>query len=156
MRRREFAKLVAATALWPTVANAQKPMPVIGFLSSRAPSESALHVAAFLKGLSEAGYVVAQNVVIEYRWAEGQYDRLPTLAVALVEHKVDVIASFGGSPAALAAKTASSTIPIVFHVGGDPVDEGLIASLARPGGNLTGVSFPVVSRERHSCFASIR
>ena len=116
----------------------QKAMPVIGFLSSRSPGESAPFVAAFRQGLSEAGYVEGQNVAIEYRWAEGHYDRLPALAADLVGRKVDVIATTGGDPSALAAKSATSTIPIVFTSGGDPVENGLVASLARPGGNLTG------------------
>jgi putative tryptophan/tyrosine transport system substrate-binding protein len=116
----------------------QKAMPVIGYLGSESPGPMAPFVAAFLQGLSETGYVDGQNVAIEYRWAEGDYDRLPALAADLVRRKVDVIATLG-IPSALAAKSATSTIPIVFSVG-DAVERGLVASLARPGGNLTGVS----------------
>jgi putative ABC transport system substrate-binding protein len=117
----------------------QKAMPVIGYLSSNSPSPSAPLLAAFRQGLSEVGYVEGQNLVIEYRWAEGLYDRLPALAADLVGRKVDVMAATGGS--AHAAKNATSTIPIVFTGSGDPVGDGLIATLARPGGNVTGVTF---------------
>src|SRR2546423_5138055 len=140
MNRREFLLLLGG-ALTPTGAlrAQQKTRPVIGFLNSASPGPYAHFVAAFHHGLSETGYVEGQNLTIEYRWAEGSYDRLPALAADLVGRKVDVI--FATSyPAALAAKTATSTIPIVFFSGGDPVRDGLVASLARPGGNLTGVS----------------
>jgi len=142
MRRRELvAGLVAAAAIFPLIARAQqKAMPVIGYLQSAAPGPSAPYLAGLRQGLNEAGYVEGQNLTIEYRWGDGDYGRLPALAADLVRRKVDVIATGGGPPAALAAKVATSTIPIVFVVGTDPVELGLVASLARPGGNLTGVS----------------
>jgi len=145
MRRREFVKAAAGAAVaWPFAAGAQQPaMAVIGFLSSRSPGEAALLVAAFRQGLSDTGYVEGQNLTVEYRWAEGHYDRLPAFAADLVSRKVDVIAASGGPNSAQAAKSATSTIPIVFIVGSDPVADGLVSSLARPGGNLTGVSIQV-------------
>jgi putative tryptophan/tyrosine transport system substrate-binding protein len=123
----------------------QKAMPVIGFLSGTSPGTLAASLAAFRQGLSETGYVEGQNLEIEYRWAEGRYDRLPALAADLVSRKVDLIVASGALPSALAAKNATSSIPIVFTGVGDPVGVGLVASLARPGGNLTG--FDLMSTE---------
>jgi len=139
MKRRELMLLLgAALTAAPALRAQQKAMPMIGVLSSGLPGPNAANVAAFRQGLSETGHVEGQNVAIEYRWAEGHYDRLPGLAADLVGGKVDVIAT-GGTPSVLAAKSATSTIPIVFS-SGDPVEGGVIASLSRPGGNLTGVS----------------
>jgi putative tryptophan/tyrosine transport system substrate-binding protein len=145
LNRRDLLILGGSVVAWPRATRAQqKTMPVIGFLGSTSPGAFAPNVAAFHRGLSEAGYVEGQNVAIEYRWAEGNFDRLPALAADLVARKVDVIVSGGGGIGTFAAKSATSTIPIVFAVGGDPVELGLIASLARPGGNLTGVSIITV------------
>lgn len=138
MRRREFLLLLAGATIAARALNAQKAMPVIGFLHGGSPGPYAPAVAAFHQGLSETGYLERQNLAIEYRWAEGHYDRLRALAADLIGRGVEVIAALGGTPSALAAKNATSTIPIVFSVG-DPVERGLVASLARPGGNLTGV-----------------
>ena len=139
MKRRELMLLLAGAMTAPCGLHAQQEaMPVIGYLGSEASGPSAPFVTAFLQGLNDTGYVEGQNMVIEYRWADGRYDRLPALVTDFVGRKVDVIAALG-LPSALAAKSATSTIPIVFSVG-DPVERGLVASLARPGGNLTGVS----------------
>jgi len=142
MRRREFLGVMGAgLAAWPRAVCAQhQAMPVIGYLSSRSLGDSAALVAAFREGLGEAGFVEGQNVAIEYRWAEGQYDRLPAQAADLARQGVAVLVTTGGEPSALAAKAATSTIPIVFTAGGDPVKIGLVESLNRPGGNATGVS----------------
>jgi putative ABC transport system substrate-binding protein len=142
MRRRNFMTVLAGAAAYPLLAVAQqKAVPVIGYVGLGSPDNPMVvsTLTAFRQGLSETGYVEGQNLAIEYRWAEARTDRLPALAADLVGRKVDLIMTAGGDPAALAAKNATSTIPIIFFTGGDPVERGLVASLARPGGNLTGV-----------------
>ena len=143
MRRREFTVLLSGAAVgWPLATRAQQPtMPIVGFVSGRSADTAVREVAAFRKGFNETGYVEGQNATIEYHWLEGQYDRLPSLMADFVSRRVAVIATLGSNPAALAAKAATTTIPIVFSVGEDAVRMGLVTSLARPGGNATGINF---------------
>jgi len=148
MRRREFIAFVGCTAAaWPLAARAESAMPVIGFLNSASSQPFANYVASFRAGLKTTGYVDGQNVVIEFRWAEGHYDRLPEMAADLVRRKVAVLVSTGGSPSITAAKAATTTIPIVFTTGSDPVRLGLVTSLSHPGGNITGVDFFITQME---------
>jgi putative tryptophan/tyrosine transport system substrate-binding protein len=156
MRRREFFPLLVGTAAWPLVARAQSP--VIGSLFSGTPEAFAAGTDAFRSGLKEEGYVEGANLKIEYRWGLGQYDKLPALAADLVERQVAVIVTSGGEPAALAAKAATSTIPIVFGIGGDPVKLGLVTSINRPGGNATGASLltPGLERKRVEVISQLK
>jgi len=153
MRRREFLLMTTAMLAARDVCAQQKAVPVIGFLGSTSPAPYATQVAAFLSGLEETGYIEGQNVAIEYRWAEGRFEQLPALAADLVGRKVDVIAA-DAVTSTRAAKETTSTIPVVFISGADPVERGFVASFARPGGNLTGVALMVASSHPSvsSCF----
>src|SRR4030088_613453 len=146
MKRRTFIAGIGTAVAWPLAARAQQPArPVVGLLDQRSPEELADRLRGFRQGLKDAGFVEGENVAIEYRWAENQIDRLPALAAELVRRGVKVIVSTGGIPAAFVAQAATTEIPVVFLVSDDPVKLGLVTSLARPGGNLTGINFSAVS-----------
>ena len=141
MRRREFITLIGGIATWPLAARAQQPaMPVVGFMNSQSPVTYGHLAAAFRRGLSQVGFIEGRNVVVEYRWAEGHYERLRELAADLVRRRVAVLVATGGEPTSLAAKAATSTIPIIFAIGGDPIKGGFVDSLSRPSGNMTGLT----------------
>jgi putative tryptophan/tyrosine transport system substrate-binding protein len=145
MKRREFIAVLGTAAVWPLAARSQQPtIPTIGYLSTRSPGEATYVTDAFILGLNESGYIEGRNLPIEYRWAELQYDRLPALATDLVRRQVRVIAAVGGAHSGLAAKALTSTIPIVFVSAGDPITLGLVPSLSRPAGNVTGISMITV------------
>jgi putative ABC transport system substrate-binding protein len=152
MRRREFITLTGGAATLPFAVQAQKSMPVVGFLGPGSPDLNEPNISAFRQGLAGLGYVEGRNILIESRWAEGKPERFPVLATKLVRLKVDIILTAGGTLAVLAAKQATTTVPIVFSVVGDPIAERLVTSLARPGGNITGLSWNCSSR---SCRGSI-
>src|SRR5215470_16731258 len=139
IKRREFITILGGAAAWPRVARAQQPTPIVGLINGRSAQDAVRNVAAFRKGLDETGYIEGQNLMVEYHWLEGQFDRLPAVMADLVRRRV--IATPAGNYAAQVAKAATTVIPIVFGVGEDPVKLGLVASLARPGGNLTGINF---------------
>ena len=141
MRRREFITLLGGAAAWPLAARAQQvTIPVVGFMSARSPEDSEHLIDAFRRGLGEGGFLEGQNVALEFRWARGQYERLPALAAELASRGVAVLVAVGGDPSPVAAKQVTSTIPIVFGIGGDPVRAGLVESFNRPGANVTGVT----------------
>jgi putative ABC transport system substrate-binding protein len=146
MRRREFIGLIGSSAVWPIATRAQQlTMPVVRFLGTGSPESDAFRAAAVRQGLMETGYVEGRNVSFQYRWAENRYERLPALVADLVRREVAVIVAIGGNTSAVAAKPATTTIPIIFAIGGDPINMGLVASLNRPGGNITGVAFLVAT-----------
>jgi putative ABC transport system substrate-binding protein len=147
VRRREFITLLGAAAAWPLAARPQPLMPVVGFLSTRSPEDSVHLVDAFRRGLKEGGFVEGQNLAIEFRWARGEFERLPAMVADLLSRHVSVLATVGGEPAALAAKHATSTVPVVFSIGSDPVKAGLVDSFNRPAANLTGVTLQTVLME---------